>query len=68
VVHNEPGRGLQLTIEPLDDALLTVAVEGDEHSTLAWATVATFGEGTHDAANRLAARIRRLVAPASTVA
>ena len=61
VVHHEPGRSLQLTIEPLDDALLTLAVEGDDDETLAWGTVATFGEARHEPADRLAGRIRRLI-------
>ena len=60
-MHHEPGRSLQLTIEPLDDALLTLAVEGDDDETLAWGTVATFGEARHEPADRLAGRIRRLI-------
>ena len=62
VVHVEDGRALQLTLEPVGDGLLTLAVEGDSDGTLAWGTVATFGDDDHPAADRLAARLDRLVA------
>jgi hypothetical protein len=53
-LHHEPGPALQLTIDSLDDGWLTVAVEGDDESTSAWATVATFGGAAHEPADRSA--------------
>ena len=60
VVHHEPNRSLQLTVEPWADGLVTIAVEADGETTLVWATVATFGEELHEPADRLAARLRRI--------
>ena len=64
VVHHEPGRSLQLTVEPWGDGLVTIAVEPDDEETLVWATVATFGDAPSLPADRLAARLRRLASAA----
>ena len=67
VVHHQPGRALQLTVDAWNDALVTLAVEGDDDATLAWGTVATFGRGVHEPADRLAARLRSLAAAGAEV-
>ena len=57
VVTAVPELALQLTLEPLDRGLLTLGFEGDS----AWFTVATFGAGESAAADRVAARILRVL-------
>ena len=58
VVTAVPDSALQLTLDPLDRGLLTLSFEGDS----AWFTVATFGDGGSEAADRLAARLRAALA------
>jgi hypothetical protein len=53
-----PGSALQLTLDALDRGLLTLSFEGES----AWFTVATFGDGESEAADRLAERLRDALA------
>jgi uncharacterized protein YndB with AHSA1/START domain len=57
VVTVLPPAVLQLTLEPIDDGLLTLSIEGTEDEPHAWYSVATFGEAESPAADRVAARV-----------
>jgi uncharacterized protein YndB with AHSA1/START domain len=59
VMTSVPDSALQLTLDPFDRGLLTLSFEGDS----AWFTVATYGEGESEAADRLAAGLRRALTP-----
>jgi uncharacterized protein YndB with AHSA1/START domain len=53
---------LQLTLDPRDRGLLSLGLEPSGDGLSAWFTVATFGEGESEAADRLAARLRDALA------
>jgi uncharacterized protein YndB with AHSA1/START domain len=55
VVAAAGGSALQLTLDTLDRALLTLSLESSGDALSAWFTVASFGEGETGAADRLAA-------------
>jgi uncharacterized protein YndB with AHSA1/START domain len=57
-----PTARLQLTLEPLDDGLLTLSIEGTEEEPHVWYSIATFGEGESPAADRLADRVHATLA------
>jgi uncharacterized protein YndB with AHSA1/START domain len=62
VVTAVPGSALQLTLDPIDRGLLTLSLEPSADALSAWFSVATFGDGESEAADRLAARLRDALA------
>jgi uncharacterized protein YndB with AHSA1/START domain len=62
VLLHVPGRTLQLTVETLGDGLVALALDESASGTFAWVSVATFGNGDSEVADRLAARLHGKVA------